>query len=356
VPDPLHPGVYIEEVPSQVNSIAGVSTSTAGFIGVAARGVRPTAVASFAEFERVFDLKPTGYLSIAVRGFFENGGKLCYVTCIVPTDPLDAALDSLANEELSILCCPDERGIPNAAAALVAHCENRKDRMCILQSPEAVLPDASHALSVHSSYAAYYYPWLEVIGPDGNTITVPPAGHVCGVYARIDLERGVHKAPTNAPIIGVKGLSEAISTPRSKLLDSRGINVIRRLPGKGIILWGARTTSENPEWKYVNIRRLLIFIEQSLRKGLQWAVFEPNGPAVWARVRAAIEDFLLGLWQSNVLLGSKPEEAFFVSCDRNTMSQNDIDSGRVSVLVGVAPVRPAEFVIFRIMIQTEPPA
>jgi len=355
VPEQLFPGVYIEEVPSQVNPIEGVSTTTAGFIGVSPRETEPTVITSFAEFVGAFG-NPAGNLRFAVRGFFENGGKRCCVICITPTDPLDTALDGLANEELSMLCCPDEHGIPNAAAAMAAHCESRKDRMCILQSSQPVLPEPSHAVSVHSPYAAYYYPWLEVTGFDGSVVTVPPGGHIAGVYARTDIEYGVHKAPANAFIRGVRGLSETITTPMAELLASRSINVLRAVPSKGIIVWGARTTSDNPEWKYVNVRRLLIFVEQSLSKGLQWAVFKPNGPALWAGVRLAVEAFLVKLWRSGVLPGSKPEGAFFVGCDRNTMSQNDIDSGRVILLAGVAPLRPAEFVILQITIQTQPTA
>ncbi len=357
VPEQLFPGVYIEELPSQGHPIEGVSTTTAGFIGVSQRGPGPLAIASFTEYERAFGLDPAGYLSIAVRGFFENGGKLCHVIRIAPTDPLEAALDALANEKISILCCPDEHAMPNAAAVMAAHCEQRKDRMCILQSPQPVLPDAAHVVPVHSSYAAYYSPWLDVASLDGNTtVAVPPGGHIAGVFARTDITKGVHKAPANAPVLGAKSLSQEISATQSDLLALRGINVLRSFPGKGILIWGARTTSEDQEWKYVNVRRLLIFIEQSLYQGLRWVVFEPNGAALWAKVRKAVEVFLLNVWRSGALSGKKPEEAFFVHCDRNTMTQSDIDSGRVIGLVGVAPLRPAEFILFRIMIQTEPAA
>ena len=205
VPEQLFPGVYIEEVPSQVHPIEGVSTTTAGFIGVSQRGPGPLAIASFAEYQRAFGLDPAGYLALAVRGFFENGGKLCWVIRIAPGDALEAALDALANEKISILNSPDEHSIPNAAAVLAAHCEQRRDRMCILQSPQPVLPDAAHVVPVHSSYAAYYYPWLNVASLDGSTsVSVPPGGHIAGVYARTDIARGVHKAPANVPIVGAK--------------------------------------------------------------------------------------------------------------------------------------------------------
>ena len=346
------PGVYVEEVSTGIHSIEGVSTSTAGFIGVSRYATLPVSIASFAEFQRACEPDPSSYLAYGVRGFFDNGGQRCYVACIAATDSLDAALDDLAKADLSLLCCPDEHRIPNAATAMAAHCEARKDRLCILQSPESATNDDSHAVPLSSSYAAYYHPWVEVTSIDGtSTVTVPPAGHVCGIYARMDIERGVHRAPARASILGIRGLSRAIPSPAAESLLARGINLLRDIPGKGVVLWGVRTTSSGPEWKFVHVRRLFIFIEQSVGKGLQWAVFEPNGPRLWSNVGRAVDDFLLSLWQSGALVGSKPEQAYFVRCDRTTVSQADIDSGRVIVLVGVAAVRPAEFVILRIRIE-----
>jgi phage tail sheath protein FI len=168
----------------------------------------------------------------------------------------------------------------------------------------------------------------------------------------MDSQRGVWVPPAGVPLVGVTGLSQQISSAESELVSSRGINLLRFLPGKGIQIWGARTTSQNLDWKYVNVRRLAVFIEQSLSLGLQWAVFEPNGPALWAAVRMPIEDFLLNLWKSGGLMGPKPEEAFFARCDNTTMTQTDIEMGRFVVIVGLAPVRPAEFVILRITGQT----
>jgi phage tail sheath protein FI len=349
MPEYLAPGVYIEELPAQSHPIQGVSTSTVGFIGVAQQAAAAAAITSFAEFERVIGNSASEKLAIAVSGFFKNGGTRCSVARIAPADALQAGLDALASEDVSILCCPDEHRFPNAAALMAAHCEQRKDRVCILQSPQPVMPEAIHDVPVHSSYAAYYYPWLTVVGRDGVTsVTVPPGGHVAGVYAQIDSQRGVWVTPTGVPLVGVTGLSQQISSAESELVSSRGINVLRFLPGKGIQIWGARTTSQEPDWKYVNVRRLAVFIEQSLSRGLRWAVFEPNGPALWAVVRMTIEDFLLNLWKSGGLKGQKQEEAFFVRCDNTIMTQADIDLGRFVVIVGFAPVRPAEFVILRI--------
>jgi phage tail sheath protein FI len=237
---------------------------------------------------------------------------------------------------------------------MAAHCEQRKDRVCILQSPQPVMPDASHDVPVHSSYAAYFHPWVTVVGLDGAaTVTVPPGGHVAGVYARVDSERGVWAAPAGVRLVGVTGLSQQLNSAETDVLSARGINLLRFFPGRGCEVWGARTTSQDPEWKYVNIRRLAIFIERSLGRGLEWAVFEPNGPTLWAAVRLRIEDFLLNSWRSGALAGRTPEEAFFVRCDETTMTQDDIDMGRFVVIVGVAAVRPAEFVRVRITGQTK---
>lgn len=354
MPTYLAPGVYIEELPTQAHSIQGVSTSIAGFVGVGKQTSGAVAITSVVEFERAIGDSAVGNLPIAVRGFFENGGTRCHVTLISPTDTLQAGLDALASEDVSILCCPDESRFPDAAAVMAAHCEQRKDRVCILQSPQPVMPEATHDVPVHSSYAAYCYPWVTVVGLDGiASVTVPPGGHVAGVYARVDSQKGVWAAPAGVPLVGVTGLSQQINSAESDLLSARGINVLRFFPGRGYEVWGARTTSQDPDWKYVNVRRLAIFIERSLGQGLQWVVFEPNGPTLWAAVRLRIEDFLLNVWKSGALVGRTPAAAFFVRCDKTTMTQADIDLGRFVVIVGVAAVRPAEFVILRILGQTE---
>jgi phage tail sheath protein FI len=177
---------------------------------------------------------------------------------------------------------------------------------------------------------------------------VPPCGHIAGLYAKTDTERGVWKAPANEVLVGVTGLSQELNEADSETLNASGIDVIRRFAGHGIRVWGARTTSPNSEWKYVNVRRLLIYVEQSIERGLQWVVFEPNDAALWMAVRTSIENFLVGFWRAGGLQGAKPEEAFFVKCDRDTMTQDDLDNGRLICVIGVAPVKPAEFVIIRI--------
>jgi uncharacterized protein len=177
---------------------------------------------------------------------------------------------------------------------------------------------------------------------------LPPSGFVTGIYARSDIERGVHKAPANEVVQGLTKFEININKPRQDVLNPEGINALRFFEGRGNRVWGARTMSSDPEWKYVNVRRLFIYIEHSIDQGTQFAVFEPNNQRLWANIRQAVEDFLLVLWRDGALLGDKPEQAFFVRCDRTTMTQNDIDNGRLICLIGVAPTKPAEFVIFRI--------
>jgi phage tail sheath protein FI len=195
-----------------------------------------------------------------------------------------------------------------------------------------------------------YYPWVITADPSGarRTITVPPAGFVAGIYANTDVTRGVHKAPANEPVLGALGFAQEINRFQQELLNPNGINCLRSFPGRGHRVWGGRTLSSDPEWIYVNVRRYFLYLERSVDKSTQWVVFEPNGERLWANVRSAVEDFLYNEWFNGRLLGSSPKEAYFVRCDRSTMTQNDLDYGRLVCLVGVAPLKPAEFVIFRI--------
>jgi phage tail sheath protein FI len=177
---------------------------------------------------------------------------------------------------------------------------------------------------------------------------LPPSGFVTGIYARSDIERGVYKAPANEVVRGLTKFEANINKARQDVLNPEGINALRFFAGRGNRVWGARTMSSDPEWKYVNVRRLFIYLEHSIDKSTQWAVFEPNNERLWANIRYTIEDFLLVTWKSGALMGTKPEEAYFVRCDRTTMTQNDLDNGRLICLIGVSPTKPAEYVIFRI--------
>jgi phage tail sheath protein FI len=264
-----------------------------------------------------------------------------------------------AVDEIAILCCPDEHAaeFDGIADDVVQQCENLMDRCAIIQAPQNPPAVANHFPSVPSKYAAYYYPWLNIRNPlNGTELLIPPGGHVAGIYARSDTERGVHKAPANEIIRGLyldpldplSGLQRQVTKGEQDILNPRGVNVLRWFQGRGNLVWGARTTTTDPDWKYVNVRRLFIFVEESIGKATQWVVFEPNDEPLWARVRRSVSDFLTRLWMDGMLQGSKKEEAYFVRCDRTTMTQADIDNGRLIMLIGIAPVKPAEFVIFRI--------
>ncbi len=261
----------------------------------------------------------------------------------------------LDNDSVSILAAP---GItdPNVQVTLVAHCEQLGSRFAVLDMPrdaKKVQDLVNHRDIFDSSYAAMYHPWLTVFDPlDRKNIAVPPSGSVVGIYARTDTSRGVHKAPANEVVRGCIGLDIQFNKGEQDILNPKGVNLIRSFPGQGIRVWGARTATSDPSWKYVNVRRLFIFLEESIRANTNWAVFEPNDEVLWVRVQRTISVFLENLWRAGSLAGSAPEEAFFVNVGHDTMTQDDIDNGRLICIIGVAPVKPAEFVIFRLAQRT----
>jgi phage tail sheath protein FI len=267
-------------------------------------------------------------------------------------------------DDIAIVAMPDGAALDDpdarfmAMQRLIQHCENLRYRIAVVDAPANSSMNEIRAFrgKFDSKYAALYHPWIEILDPTERAsqgapqrrIMLPPSGFVTGIYARSDIERGVHKAPANEVVRGLTRFEININKPRQDVLNPEGINALRFFEGRGNRVWGARTMSSDPEWKYVNVRRLFIYIEHSIDKSTQWAVFEPNGPRLWANIRKTVEDFLLVLWRDGALLGDKPEDAYFVRCDRTTMVQNDLDNGRMICLIGVAPVKPAEFVIFRI--------
>jgi phage tail sheath protein FI len=273
-----------------------------------------------------------------------------------------------AVDEVNMLCIPDvmmsfgggngalsEEDVELIQLAMTEHCGNLKDRFAILDPIKGRTVQEVQTWrndNLDSKYAALYYPWIKVQDPiraeNGSTRLVPPSGHVAGVYARSDIERGVHKAPANEVVRGVVELERAITTGEQGALNPDGINCIRAFPGRGIRVWGARTVSSDPEWKYVNVRRLFLYVGESIEEGTQWVVFEPNAEPLWQRVIRTISQFLTQVWRDGALMGTTAEEAFFVKCDRTTMTNADIENGRLICLIGIAPVKPAEFVIFRI--------
>jgi Phage tail sheath protein FI len=259
------------------------------------------------------------------------------------------------NDVVSIMAVPGVTD-PNVQLTLVAHCENLASRFAVLDIPrdaKKVNDIITHRNIFDSNYAALYHPWLEVFDPlDKKTIAVPPSGAVIGIYARSDNTRGVHKAPANEVVRACSGLDCQFNKGEQDILNPKGVNLIRSFPGQGIRIWGARTASSDGSWKYINVRRLFIFIEESIKANTSWAVFEPNDEVLWVRVQRTISVFLNNLWRNGSLAGTSPDEAFFVNIGRNTMTVDDIDNGRLVCVIGVAPVKPAEFVIFRITQKT----
>jgi phage tail sheath protein FI len=267
-------------------------------------------------------------------------------------------------DDIAIVAIPDAGDLGDedlsftVHSALVAHCENLRYRIGIV---DGIVDASLNAIRKYrgrfdTKYAAMYYPWIEILNPlqrpsqgaPPDRLLLPPSGFVAGIYARSDISRGVHKAPANEVVLGLTRFEININKGRNDVLNPDGINALRFFEGRGNRVWGARTMTSDPEWKYVNVRRLFIYLEHSIDKATQWAVFEPNNERLWSNIRRTVEDFLLVLWKDGALMGEKPDKAFFVRADRTTMTQNDLDNGRLIVLIGVAPTYPAEFVIFRV--------
>ena len=265
-----------------------------------------------------------------------------------------AALEDI--EDVSIVMVPAAAEHTDTHQAIVAemqkHCNKMRYRVGIVDAQRGM--SLSEIRDFRSNFddsrLALYYPWIVAADPTGqrDTITVPPSGFVAGVYANTDVTRGVHKPPANETVMGALRFAQDINRFQQELLNPNGVNCLRSFPGRGHRVWGGRTLSSDPEWKYVNVRRYFLYLERSIDKSTQWVVFEPNGELLWENVRSSIEDFLYNEWFNRRLLGGSPDEAYFVRCDRSTMTQNDIDNGRLVCLIGVAALKPAEFVIFRI--------
>ena len=266
-------------------------------------------------------------------------------------------------EDISIIGAPGHSTLgsttyPAVQQQLISHAERMKYRIAVLDTPENQTISEARAVrsQIDSSYAALYYPWVTVANPlarPGNEqipreINLPPSGFITGIYARNDVDRGVWKAPANEVVRGALRFEREISHGQQEVLNPEGVNCLRFFFGRGYRVWGARTSTSDPEWKYVNIRRYFIYLERSIDRSTQWAVFEPNNEALWSNIRDAVSSFLYNEWRSGALLGTSEQEAYFVRCDRSTMTQADLDNGRLICEIGVAAVKPAEFVIFRI--------
>ena len=373
------PDLYIEEVPVGARPIQAVGTSIAGFVGIApdvrARVGEAVAITNRTQFNDIYALggRSTGHndignnLSRAVNGFFDNGGTICYVCSIASEDDLAAGLDVLGRiDEIAIVAAP---GITGAAAndALLQHCELLQDRVCILDVP-AGITDANSLTKVATGdaadddsagfrprnsdggYGAVYYPWIQVIDPySRQPVLTPPSGHMAGIWARTDATRGVHKAPANEIVRGALSVERRLSRDEHGILNDVGVNGIRFFSGEGIRVMGARTVAPAAnEFRYLNVRRLFCMVEESIAESMRWVIFEPNDRPLWDLIRRDVTAFLLRIWRDGALQGDTPQQAFFVKCDEETNPQENIDAGIVTTVIGMAPVKPAEFVVFRI--------
>ncbi|MBS1801063.1 MAG: phage tail sheath family protein [Acidobacteria bacterium] len=384
------PDVYIADPEPANKAIPSVDTSTAAFVGPALNGPAGAAsplLTSFSGFQSVygdvsdiaFSNPPRGtvknYLALSAKAFFDNGGQRLYVSRVTSPNGKNAApptgadyvraLSALSGlRDVAVVAAPGGTiaaiaGVSSVApihAALLDHVNQPAAyRFAVLDPPPGCSSSDVEDLraSIDSINAALYYPWITIADPRTGAkklsqITVPPSGFLCGIYARTDSQQGVFKAPANQALTDAIALERMIANLESDALNTLGINCLRSFPGRGNLVWGARTISSDPEWKYVNVRRYFLYLEHSIDQGTQWAVFEPNNEQLWTAVRLSISNFLYSEWKSGALMGAKSEQAFFVKCDRTTMTQNDLDNGQLICEIGVAPLRPAEFIIFRI--------
>jgi phage tail sheath protein FI len=384
MPNNMIPGVYIEEIPSGVRPIEAVSTSVLGIVGVTLAGTvsGATKVTSWQGFIDAFGrTDPGSFTAEAVWGFFHNGGSEAWVLKVPhPTVPdgipeaathdpdavlarvLVEGIESLdGSSPVDVLICPDmlmvhDDRLRGSVIEAMTRFAERHLRFAIVDLP--AIGDDQELVDwrlkyATSAFAAAYAPHVEIVHLDPGvpepTRFVPPSGVVAGVYAKVEERRGVWRAPAGVEVEGVVGLGEVYTDIRQDLLNPAAVNVIRDFPQRGIMIWGARTLSSDPEWRYVSVRRLASMIERSITRGTQWVVFEPNDEPLWTAVKSSIEDFLFDLWKSGALVGSKPKDAFFVRVGHGeTMTQTDIDDGRLIITIGFVPLKPAEFTIVTI--------
>ena len=375
------PGVKINEVQLGSPPISGVSTSRAGFVGNTPRNAFPNEarlVTSADQFiaDYVKDLKndansarASTAFSHAVLGFFQNGGGACYIVNVPSTTATPAASD--VTEALKLLEKRDDIQIVAAPgsidatvySALIAQAEKLGDRFAILDSPpkvgaytELLPPAGSKRPTSDSQFAAFYYPRIQVPpqlpdDPKDTPIWVAPTGHVAGVYARVDANRGVHKAPANERILGALGVEDLVKDADQDVLNNDGIDVIRRFV-EGTVIWGARTltaaSAPDKTFRYLNVRRLTTFIEQSLRQGLRFAVFEPNNLALRKTITRSVRGFLDGVWRDGALFGATADEAYYVRFPDSFNTDDDRQKGRLVVEIGIRVSYPVEFLIIRI--------
>jgi len=355
------PGVYLHAefgLPRRTMFMTGVPA----FLGLAplhGRTSGPVMLTLWAHFRRYVG-EPTqdNHLSYAVRGFFENGGQRCYVVSLLSgtARSLQAGLDSVADlNTVDLVCAPDVVGnhdlTLNLQQLVVDHCQTAGDRFAILDTRRG--DDSDNVVRQWSEIDGYngaiYHPWIKVRGFHGGIVTVPPCGHIAGVYARTDYNRGVHKAPANEVLEGVLDLDVHLNGTSQVSLNKNRVNCLRSFPRRGIRVWGARTLSGQDAWTYVNVRRLFLTAVRWIDWHMQDVVFEPNDRALWKRIERELNTYFYDLYRSGALKGDTPQEAFYVKCNEETNTPEMRDLGEVVAEIGLAPANPYEFVIVRLI-------
>lgn len=392
MPEFIAPGVYVEELPVEMKPIEGLPTSTTAFVGATLLGPAnsPVTVTSYADFERSFGPLAASYeMGYVVRAFFGNGGREAIIVRVVGAGTFPRATEVIGSrkkktglyalekvQRFSLLCLPPVKPGGDTSWSVyrvaLSYCKQRR-ALVLVDSPASWgampadgvtramtgLTQSRLASTGGAENAALYFPRIIQADPlqNGQPRVTVACGAIAGVMARIDAARGVWKVPAgvDATLNDVLGLQRSLSDGENGLLNPAGINCLRSMNGRYVV-WGGRTLSTNSEWKYVSVRRLALFIEASIESGILWASFEPNGEPLWAKLREQVGSFLLNLWRQGAMQGAKPEEAYFMTCDRSTMTQLDIEKGLLNMFIGFAPVKPAEFVVLRIQIKAAVPA
>jgi hypothetical protein len=339
---------------SRIKKIEGVSTSNTVFIGLSEKGKlnKPEKITSFEEFQEIFgSFSEDKLLAYNVDGFFKNGGTLCYVIRVenIEIPEIDDALSNLEKIEVNLISIPDNRGLIDVIKEVIEFCEEEGNYFYIIDPPVGLEPDEilnfKDINGLNSSFSALYYPNIYINTPImEEQLLIQPSGFIAGCYSRTDSKRGVWKAPAgrDVEIIGATGLEIDPSESELESLNTENINPLKQYQDK-IILWGGKTLEKDTELKYIATKRLVMFVKNSIHKGYQWAIFEPNDEKLWSKLRTLAFDFLAKVWRDGALQGSRPQEAFFVKCDRETNTENVINKGKVRIELGIAITKPAEF-------------
>jgi Bacteriophage tail sheath protein len=373
------PGVHIESAGDRYVPLERVETGVTAFLGVTDEGPRnqPIRVGSFEQYEKVFGA-PDSYMTHALRGFFDNGGRTAYVVNVAAEGGLDPTPDDFIGlqgaerrglqaleriDDVDLVVAPDlmfhyrrsvafqePEHVLAVQRAMVEHCEKLHDRFCLLDP----LPGHNLAEALNwrgrfdSSHASFYFPWIKVRKGEEVLAPIPPSGHIAGMIARNDRQEGVHRAPANQPLQGLVDVAQRVrKRERDHAFDHR-VNTLMAFPGRGIRIWGARTLSSDPAFAQINVRRLFILVRKSVEKYAQWVVFEPNDPSLWKKMVRSVDVFLGDLWTEGALVGAAKDEAYYVKCDEETNPPEARDVGQLLCEIGISPVKPAEFIVVRI--------